>query len=78
MALIYSGGCAEYRLPPVIIFEPFRLRDGVDLFRGLRKKLSGYKDLWRVRVGDYRVVYINDDAYRMGERHPRCPPEGSL
>ena len=45
---------------------------------GLRKKLSGYKDLWRVRVGDYRVVYIIDDAYRMGERHPRCPSEGGL
>ncbi len=26
------------------------------------KKLRGYKDLWRIRVGDYRVVYIiNDD-----------------
>jgi mRNA interferase RelE/StbE len=27
------------------------------------KKLRGYKDLWRIRVGDWRVVYIvNDDA----------------
>jgi mRNA interferase RelE/StbE len=26
------------------------------------RKLRGYTDLWRVRVGDYRVVYIiNDD-----------------
>lgn len=25
------------------------------------KKLKGYKDLWRVRVGDWRVVYIIDD-----------------
>ncbi len=25
------------------------------------KKLRGYKDLWRIRVGDYRVVYIIDD-----------------
>ncbi|HLE03823.1 MAG TPA: type II toxin-antitoxin system RelE/ParE family toxin, partial [Anaerolineales bacterium] len=26
------------------------------------KKLRGYKDLWRIRVGNYRVVYIiNDD-----------------
>ncbi len=26
------------------------------------KKLRGYKDLWRIRLGDYRVVYIiNDD-----------------
>jgi mRNA interferase RelE/StbE len=27
------------------------------------KKLRGYKDLWRIRVGDYRVVYIVDDAH---------------
>jgi mRNA interferase RelE/StbE len=26
------------------------------------KKLRGYKDHWRVRVGDWRVVYIIDDA----------------
>lgn len=25
------------------------------------KKLKGYKDQWRVRVGDYRVVYTIDD-----------------
>lgn len=27
--------------------------------RGCRK-LHGFKDLWRIRVGDYRVVYIVD------------------
>jgi mRNA interferase RelE/StbE len=26
------------------------------------KKLKGYKDHWRVRVGDWRVVYIDDTA----------------
>jgi mRNA interferase RelE/StbE len=26
------------------------------------KKLKGYKDQWRLRVGDWRVVYIIDDA----------------
>jgi mRNA interferase RelE/StbE len=26
------------------------------------KKLKGYKDLWRLRVGDYRVIYAIDDA----------------
>jgi mRNA interferase RelE/StbE len=27
------------------------------------KKLRGYRDQWRVRVGDWRVVYlINDEA----------------
>lgn len=28
------------------------------------KKLHGYKDLWRIRIGDYRVVYAIDDAAR--------------
>jgi len=26
------------------------------------KKLRGYKDLWRIRVGDYRIIYIIDDG----------------
>ena len=26
------------------------------------KKLRGYKDQWRIRVGDWRVVYVIDDA----------------
>ena len=29
------------------------------------KKLKGYKDLWRVRVGDWRVVYIVDDPAKL-------------
>jgi mRNA interferase RelE/StbE len=29
------------------------------------KKLKGYKDLWRIRVSDWRVVYIIDDAVRV-------------
>ena len=29
------------------------------------KKLSGATDLWRVRVGDYRVVYKIDDGRRI-------------
>jgi mRNA interferase RelE/StbE len=29
------------------------------------KKLSGYKDQWRVRVGDWRVVYVIDDAAKL-------------
>ena len=29
------------------------------------KKLKGYKDLWRVRIGDWRVVYIINDAARL-------------
>jgi mRNA interferase RelE/StbE len=26
------------------------------------KKLRGYKDQWRIRIGDWRVIYIIDDA----------------
>jgi len=26
------------------------------------KKLRGHKHLWRIRAGDYRVVYVIDDA----------------
>jgi mRNA interferase RelE/StbE len=29
------------------------------------KKLRGYKDLWRVRVGDWRVLYVIDDAAKL-------------
>ncbi len=29
------------------------------------KKLKGAKDLWRIRVGDYRVVYAVDDVIRI-------------
>ena len=29
------------------------------------KKLKGYQDQWRIRVGDWRVVYIIDDAARL-------------
>jgi mRNA interferase RelE/StbE len=29
------------------------------------KKLKGYKDQWRVRVGDWRVVYIIDDTSKL-------------
>jgi mRNA interferase RelE/StbE len=26
------------------------------------RKLKGYKDQWRIRIGDYRVIYVIDDA----------------
>ena len=29
------------------------------------KKLKGHKDQWRVRVGDWRVLYIIDDATKL-------------
>jgi mRNA interferase RelE/StbE len=27
--------------------------------------LKGYKDHWRIRVGDWRVLYIVDDAAKL-------------
>lgn len=29
------------------------------------KKLKGYKDQWRVRAGDWRVLYIIDDVAKL-------------
>ena len=29
------------------------------------KKLKGFKDLWRVRIGDYRVIYLVADKVRL-------------
>lgn len=29
------------------------------------KKLRGYKDQWRIRVGDWRVLYIVDDEKKV-------------
>jgi mRNA interferase RelE/StbE len=29
------------------------------------KKLKGFKDLWRIRIGDFRVVYVIDDAAKI-------------
>jgi len=29
------------------------------------KKLKGYKDQWRVRIGDWRVIYTVDDTVRL-------------
>ena len=29
------------------------------------RKLEGAEDLWRIRIGDYRVIYSVDDARRI-------------
>jgi mRNA interferase RelE/StbE len=29
------------------------------------QKLRGYKDHWRIRIGDWRVIYIIEDAARL-------------
>ena len=29
------------------------------------KKLKGYKNQWRIRIGDWRVIYVVDDARKL-------------
>jgi mRNA interferase RelE/StbE len=29
------------------------------------KKLKGYKDQWRIRIGDWRVVYLIDETVKL-------------
>ena len=29
------------------------------------QEVKGYKDQWRVRIGDWRVIYIVDDTVRL-------------
>jgi mRNA interferase RelE/StbE len=29
------------------------------------KKLKGFKDQWRIRIGDWRVVYLIDEAVKL-------------
>ena len=29
------------------------------------QKMKGYKDQWRICVGDWRVVYVIDDAAKL-------------
>lgn len=29
------------------------------------KKLKAYQDVWRIRVGDWRILYIVDDGTRL-------------
>jgi mRNA interferase RelE/StbE len=52
------------RLPDTLL--PRVLREMESLSQKPRpagcKKLKGHKDLWRIRVGDWRVLYIIDDT----------------
>jgi mRNA interferase RelE/StbE len=40
------------------------------------KKLKGYKDQWRIRIGDYRVIYIIEDSTMITPPHQVRPPLG--
>ena len=39
------------------IFQKLKNRDFVDLNR---KKLKGYENIYRVRAGNYRIIYFDD------------------
>lgn len=57
------------RLPDAILRRVFvRIEDlaGTPRPPGC-KKLRGARDLWRIRIGDYRVVYHLDDDRRVVE-----------
>ena len=42
------------------------------------KKLKGYKDQWRLRVGDWRALCVIDDAARLVTITPGCTPARGL
>ena len=43
------------------IIEVLKLLEENPRLRGC-KKLKGYKNLWRARVGDYRIIYAIEDV----------------
>src|ERR1700683_1012473 len=61
MALMYPGGCAEYRLPPAIIFEPFRLRRWhLCLLQGTRRAKAVAKPVGD-RTNEFYLKLIGTD-----------------
>ena len=54
-------------LPMAIIVRIYAVveRLSIDPFLLKAKKLFGFKDLYRIRVGDYRVVYLVDTAVKV-------------
>lgn len=55
------------RLPEFIIRKVYSLVEALksDQVIPNTKKLTGYKDLHRTRIGDYRVVYIKDSQIKI-------------
>ena len=56
-------------LPDVVLARVARALDALPPDPRPRgcKKLRGASDLWRVRVGDYRIIYRVDDRARLIE-----------
>jgi mRNA interferase RelE/StbE len=55
------------RLPKSMVKRVFAKLDGLGINPrpSGSKKLVGYVDLWRIRVGDYRVIYRIEDDRRV-------------
>jgi mRNA interferase RelE/StbE len=49
-----SGKVIEKIIPEIVALESDPRPNGC-------KKLKGYADVWRIRIGDYRVIYSIDD-----------------
>jgi mRNA interferase RelE/StbE len=54
-------------LPDTVLARVVRKMEalGSDPRPGGCKKLRGYRDQWRIRIGDWRVVYIVDDTAKL-------------
>ena len=55
---------ADYRQRPRTIIPAIRAL-GTNPRPSRVKKLAGRRDLYRIRVGDYRVIYAIDDSVRV-------------
>jgi len=52
------------RLPQSLIHKIFKMTEKMQLNPLLlnSQKLSSYKDLYRIRIGDYRIIYLLEKA----------------
>ena len=55
------------KLPGVIIRKVYYLVEALKSNQIISntKKLTGFKDLYRTRIGDYRVVYLKDTRIKI-------------
>lgn len=64
--IVFAKSAAKevYALPPKVVLKVVEAIEtlAVDPRPNGVKRLVGSKNLWRIRVGDYRVVYSIDDV----------------
>lgn len=53
-----------YKLPALVVQKIIPVLKSLEFNPKLHgcKKLKGFKNLWRVRVGNYRIIYSVDDV----------------